>query len=353
MARNDPDRHCLRVLQASYPHLTPLLNQGLLCPTRRALCGPPGQTWQVRPSVPTEALSDDRLQIGNVVVRADLSRLPTPAYRALVAGSPQFHQYPDLDQLLTQMLDPHLPAGNLAQRLEAAVALGRQPDPVPRLVVTPTTFQCTWLPAGTYLRQAGCDWFVFLSFATTYTPGQQARRKVAIGLDLGMRPLTVAVTSSGTVAEFVGHQLAHLSTFRPLGLSPVAHALYHQLRFAVGRRDAENVVRYLIYHGSAVFAEALTHRGMGGFFVHDGRDRALHDYHFSWLPQYLFAARIPFRRVDPAHTSVTCSLCGGRGDRQGEAFTCPACHRHQNAHANAARNVLQRGQHLPARRGLS
>ncbi len=265
-------------------------------------------------------------------------------------ASPQFAQYPGINRLLDQVLDPLFPAAALWQDLTATAALGRQPDPVPRLVGVSTTFHSVWLQADTYVRQVGPDWFLFLGFVTRCALGPQMRKKVSIGLDLGLRPHTVAVTSEGVITEFAGRPPTHLTGGqRSSLLGPAARALSRQLRYAAGRRDAEDVIQYLVDHGSAVFAEALTHRRMSSSFVHDGRDQALHDYHFSWLSQYLFAARIPFRRVDPAFTSLTCSLCGCRGNRRNAEFSCPACNTKQNAHVNAARNILQRGLQLPAR----
>ena len=51
-------------------------------------------------------------------------------------------------------------------------------------------------------------------------------------------------------------------------------------------------------------------------------------------------------RVDPRHTSVTCSLCSHRdpANRVNQAeFRCRSCGHHTHADINAARNILRAG----------
>ena len=52
-----------------------------------------------------------------------------------------------------------------------------------------------------------------------------------------------------------------------------------------------------------------------------------------------------FTRVDPKHTSQTCSGCGvvASKNRQGKIYNCGSCGLRMNADTNAAINILRRG----------
>lgn len=350
--RNQPDRQTFQIGSASYPNIAALIANGTLVvhprPERETddpLKGIRAQTtYTLRAGVTFEVLNDEMCRVEDTVLQAQLSHLPTPAYRALVNASPAFEQYDGLDPLLQQLRDGSLAGQSLQDTLESTVAAGRTPNCVPSLVVLPRSFSATWLPEEIYLFQtASGHWFLSLSFRTTFRRCSRALRPAAIGLDLGLDPVTV--TSDGQTDLF--YSPTPLPVVRPQDLSPAAWHLYQQLVYASGRLDAEAVIGGLVHGARVVFAERLTHRGMTPRFVHGGRDQAIHDYHFSWLPQYLNAARIPFQRVDPAGTSITCHCCQtvDRHNRVGTGarFNCRKCGYQGNAHGNAARNVQRLG----------
>ena len=355
MSRTDPDLHWLQIDRSSYLAVATLIDSGTLQPYAGLLYGPKGAaSWQI-PADSLQVLSDGQIELAGQDVYASVSRLPAHVYRALVAGSPAFTQYPGIDDLyhaLRSAGPQH--AVSFTADLEMVAHSERVADPVPRLVSCPTTYSAQWVPHRSFVRlsQSG-DYFLGLSFRAHYRPGPHQRPRTEIGLDLGLDPLTVAYTADGRVITF---ELTDLSVLDRLpGLSSPASKLLEQLIYAAGRADAQRVIAYLNVHAHAVYAERLTHRGMSQNFVHRGRAHAVHDHHFSSLSQYLNTSRIEFRRVDPAYTSRICAQCLERtgqeipGHRQGRTFTCSACHRVYDAHVNAAHNVLLRGQRLPPR----
>ena len=66
-------------------------------------------------------------------------------------------------------------------------------------------------------------------------------------------------------------------------------------------------------------------------YVQKARATAIHDHHFSDLPQSMYAAGIVFKRVPPYYTSQRCARCyvatGAEihGKRQGHRLNCPRC----------------------------
>jgi hypothetical protein len=350
--RNQPDRHTLQIDRASYDRCERLVRSGSLivqprpdCDAYDALQGVNAAvTYAVSPNTAFQVLHDEAVRIGDEVVYARLSRLPTIAYRALVRGAPEFAQYPGL-----QALFGRLRAGQISERwfrheLEGIVRQGRRLDPTPTLVTQPRTLRSHWLPQEVFLfKNAADDWFISMSFRTTAQPRTPNPSRRPFGLDLGLHPVTVL--SDGQQDYFF--TLTDLPFLRLDSLSPAARALYDQLMYASGRADLDQVLVVLMHEASAVFAEKLTHRGMSAGFIHDGRRRAVHDYHFSWLPQYANAVRLPFERLGAAWSSQTCSVCGAQShcSRKGDQFVCLAvsCQTSLNAHANSAREMLQRG----------
>ncbi|WP_158263867.1 zinc ribbon domain-containing protein [Deinococcus arcticus] len=289
-------------------------------------------------------LHDGAVRIGGELIHAQLSCLPTIAYRALVTGAPGFTQYNGIQELYQRVRLGQISERTLPTELERIVRQGRRPDPVPRMVTRPRTLQSRWLAQEVYLfkTQAG-DWFLSLSFRTPVQPLAPNPSRRPFGLDLGLDPVTVI--SDGRTDQFF--TLTDLPFLRRDALSPDARALYDQLTYASGRKDLDQVIGVLLREASAVYAEKLSHRGMSCGFIHGGRRRAVHDYHFSWLPQHANAVRLPFRRPGAAWSSQTCSVCGERRQcsRKGDRFVCLAasCQSSMDAHANAAREMLQRG----------
>ncbi|WP_216328074.1 zinc ribbon domain-containing protein [Deinococcus aestuarii] len=357
MARHDPDRYWVQIKTPSYPAVRRLTRRLQPLAGGHTLCGPVTEAvWQVRPTTELLVLSDEELRIDGEVLHAELNHLPTHAYCALVAGSPEFSQYGHLGPLYDLV---RRPAGtwtvtSFTALLEETVRAGRTGDREPRLVVPPRTYAAEWWPGETYLGLTPRGhWMLALTFRASYRPAGRTRVKVAVGLDLGLDPLTVAYDRTGESRIFPPTSLEHLRSLGRVTLSAPARRLLHHLVYASGRQDAERVIGFLNCTASHVYAERLTHRGMSPGFVHTARERAVHDHHFSHLSQLLHTSGVVFRRVPAAYTSVTCARClerdgvEVRGRREGRRFSCPRCRRTVHADVNAGHNVLLRGLRLP------
>jgi hypothetical protein len=348
--RLEPERHTIQIDRASYPALYALIRQRLLLRIDRLpqgqdpLTGVRSRT-SYRLADPTEfqLLDDTTARIGPVEIQAAFSRLPSPAYQALTQAAPAFRQYVGLPELRAAARTPDQTPAQVRRLINAAVQQGRQPDQ-PGLYVPSQQFQSEWLAAEILMHQTETEFFLSLSFRTRFQRLSRARVTTRVGLDLGLDPLSVAAHEDGALHTFRPTALAIPA---PHSLTPEARQLLNQLLYASGRQDAEQVLAYLTHHAHHVYAERLTHRGMSRRFVHRARDRAIHDYQFSWLSQCLNVARIGFTRVDPAGTSTTCPQpdCRHRhaDNRRGRAFLCRACGYRGDADAVAAHNVLNWG----------
>jgi hypothetical protein len=349
-----PDHNWIQVHKRSYDVLSVLVRSGFALPNHRQLCGvADAGTWRITAPADLTILSDESLSIAGHVVYAQLGRLPTHTYQALVAGSPSFTQYDGLDDLYQSVRQPQegFNPAVFKRQLEESVRAGRRPDLQPRLVVTPTTYAARWRPDGVYLRldQNG-NWFLALMFDVQHHPGRRHAVPVPVGLDLGWRPMTVAHTGAGESRTFNSSDLRHLRSVAHSDLTPEARRLLATLAYASGREDAQAVIAYLNWRANRVYAERLTLHRMQSGYVQRARATAIHDHHFSHLPQFMFAAKLLFRRVPSYYTSQRCSSCYEKdgvtvhGDRQGDFLTCHRCHRTYGSHQVAAHNVCLEGE---------
>ena len=254
-----------------------------------------------------------------------------------------FRQYVGLPELLAAARTPDRTPAQVRRLIDAAVQQGRQPGQ-PGLYVPSQQFQSEWLADEILVHRTETELFLSLAFRTSFQRLSRARVTTRVGLDLGLDPLSVAAHEDGTVHTF---QPTALAIPAPHSLTPEGRQLLNQLLYASGRQDAEQVLAYLTHRAHHVYAERLTHRAMSRRFVYRARDRAIHDFHFSWLSQFLNIAGIGFTRVDPAGTSTTCPQpdCRHRhaDNRRGRAFLCRACGYRGDAHSVAAHNVLTWG----------
>lgn len=353
--RDEPCRYTVQVARPSYPVLRAAHHGGLLIPLVRpareaddSIKGVTSRaTYTLHSDAALEIVHDQEIRLAGRAVRAAVSHLPSWAYSALVRASSGFQQYSGLDDLLAGMRDPTSSPSDIARRLERAVREGRRPDGTPRLVGDPVaallpTLDGTWRSAETLLHlTAAGHWFLTLVFSPPAVSRAQPRDGTDVGLDLGLDPLSVACHADGQLAYF--RPTALVVPAAPL--SREATDLLYLVTYASGRLDAEQVIGHLLRHARHVYAERLTHRNVTPCFRHGGRDRALHDFHYAWLPQALNTARRPFTRVNPAFSSQTCARCGHRDarSRRGRSFRCTACGAVADADANAAQVILQRG----------
>lgn len=350
--RAEPERHTIQIDRASYPALYELIRQRLLLRIDRLPQGQDPLTGvrshtSYRLSAPDafQLLDDTTARIGPVEITAAFSHLPSPAYQALTQAAPAFRQYVGLPELLAAARTPGQTPTQVRRLIDAAVQQGRQPGQ-PGLYVPSQQFQSEWLADEVLVHQTETEYFLSLSFHTRFQRLSRARVTTRVGLDLGLNPRSVAAHEDGSVQSF---RPTLLTVPSPRSLSPRGRALRRQVLYASGRQDAERILAYLTHRAHHVYAERLTHRAMSKSFVYRARDRAVHDFHFSWLSQFLNIASLPFTRIDPAGTSTTCPQPDCRhqhaDNRRGRAFLCRACGYRGDADAVAAHNIVTWGIH--------
>ena len=261
----------LQINQSSYTEISDLIAREIFIPTNVEPCGPRGTvTYRLAPATEIEVKNDATINIANTEITAQLSHQPTHAYRAMVEASAHFEQHRGVGLLLRilRSLKSQLDTQQFAELLENAVYRGRQPEPSPRPVPRTGNYSAVWTPRETHIRQTlQGHWMLSLSYDATYSAPKTSTRKVAVGLDLGLDPLTVAYTTNRIEQVFRPTSLACLSDLGTYSLTPEARALLQNLTYASGRIDAEQVVSWLNVNASKVYAEHLTHRHMNRDFV--------------------------------------------------------------------------------------
>lgn len=337
----------IRVARASYPQLEGALGTGLRQDYGR-ISGLPRGTVYI-PAEPLlidqQGLDDHTLQLGPLVVGAQLGHLPSVGQAAVVAASPAYRQF-----AVAPLLAPLRGAlGPAAQRrwwgeLEAIAARGAQPG-LPLQTATPGTAPARWLRGETRLVQSGRHWFAALAFelpARIRPPGERP----GAGIDIGLA--TLATAALGETAATASRAAAPAWTHGPVGLrSPAHRVLYDALQYAAARASLEQLGERLIADAGFVATEELDLSSFQSRFPQRARRLAVIDWCWSTLPQMLHAHTIPLVRVDPRGSSRECHACRSRapGQRQRRRFAChnPACGVVMDADINAARVIGQRG----------
>lgn len=346
MAFHDLDRYIVRIHTSSYPTLKALFAGQ---PSIGTTHGPRGRSFSAPARI--TVIDPYHLQIGAHTVRTDVYTLPSAPLTAVVDASPYYSQYRDLDPLFQALSDPDTGIEAFRAWLADVVGGGLQADQPAQLVNSGSGFVARWLPAQTrFIRTAQGHWFASLAFELHPTPDLQTSvdRRTTFGLDLGSSPMVCAAGGDGRVLAFGGQKIALLDGLRRFGgFSAKEKLVLRTLTHAIGRRDGEEAILYLAQHGRTVYSEHLTLEGMWEGFVASGRLQATFDVHFAWLPQALYRAGVPFKRVDPMWTSQLCHIHPHTiGKRLGKEFFCPECDDCQHSDVNAAHNVHDRGLHL-------
>ena len=340
------------VRRCSYTGIPSLLDQHILQPLSRpedtkddVIKGVgAAETYRVTPGTDLQILDAGHLQIAGVTLCADLYRLPSHAWTALVQQSPQFRTPPRLDDLLALARTPGVDVGQVHASLEWVAGRDLQPTRTVPLVTPDLPLKAHWLPASTLIhRTPGGEYFLTLCFRTTCPRPQTGSVRRRTTLDLGIDPITTLLTEGGVVQQF---RPTSLTLPERSSLTPGAQAVYDQVVYASGRLDAERVITYLLANANEVVAEQLRLKDMRRSFVLRARDNALLDHHHAALPQALNAARIPFSRLPAGYTSTECpcETCGhvSPGNRRGDRFECRRCGYTADSHVVACLNLLRR-----------
>lgn len=333
----------IRISNEHQSHLDLLVTTGELqrSPDVIGLTG--GETYRLKASH-IQAVDDHHLLIAGAEYRADVYRLPTSCHQAVIRQSPGFRRLSgeaNLHQKLLQPMTDQEERQWLVQALEISQSGNWQP-------AGRAHTRTRWHPThSSFVRQEG-RWFLTLEFSTPRETSRALQRS-AIGVDVGILPLATAATERASWAT----QPLHLLTThgmraleRQLQMTPAHIAqctrdLILRSQYAAARTVLDELTRRLLLHATSATVEQLQRITFQSGFVAKGRQTAVWDWYQSWLPQRLYAAGIPLYRVRPAFTSRLCSRCGRHGVRAGGNFRCCRCG-NQDAHVNAARNILKR-----------
>jgi len=202
-------------------------------------------------------------------------------------------------------------------------------------------------------HQDGTWW---LHVVVTVAPPVIAQTEEVIGIDLGLAH--PAVTSTN---QFLGKKAWKATEGRHFRLKRVLqkrgtksakrhlrHLRHTQARF---RRDCDHVLSKKLVEaaapGGTLVLENLTDiRQRVRAKRQTQTKRRLHSWSFAQLTSFLTykaeERRLTVARVDPRHTSQTCSCCGhqARNNRRSQShFVCHACGFELHADLNAARNI--------------
>lgn len=341
-------RHTIRISNSQAPDLVSRARTGWLLKRNEAISGMPNAEVYA-PSIDARenqsGVNLGCLSMGDLALITDLHRLPRPELQALANGSPAMKLRSDWADLTRQLLQPmtRVQESRWVNQLIAGV---RVMGPAP----TAACASVEWLPGETRLVRLGRLWFASLGFQAPASGQAAPGAGRALGLDVGLSPLAVAADSrmsfqtqplhllAGAGLRALERQLEAL----PMGLQTQIRRDLEHLEFGAASQILEEFTATLLTQGTSIVAEQLDLAGFTGSFVPRGRSLAVIDWHQSWLPQRLYAAGVPFKRVAPAYTSRRCCRCGRLGEREGARFTCSQCGP-ENAHVNAARNLLRRG----------
>lgn len=341
-----PERHNVKIHRKSYSNIEALIDKGVFVATKQndAIRGIRATvTYHLSAHAPITLHTDRRISIASTAVNGLFAHLPSPAHTALVDASETYSAYGDLDKLLLLARSGNAAPHDLAKQLEDCVRQGGSRTRTASMTTPSRQFGARWLLNETLLhRTESGDYYLSLGFKSRFRRCGQAPHPCHIGLDVGLDPMLALKHADGR-QRIVRPTALRLP--QAAALSYKAQALQQDIVYASGRIDSEQVIGYLVHHASRVTAERIRIAGLSTRYVFASRDRATQDFHYSWLPQYLYTARIPFSRVPSGHTSTECPQCQhvARGNRSREHFRCVQCGYQDNAHVVAATNVLHRG----------
>ena len=98
--------HILRINRNSYATVHTMINRGLLQHQPKARLQHNelrGDLYKPRPELPLVALSDTSVQTSAYHLNAEISRLPSAEYSAIVRANPDFTQCPHLVKIMQSM----------------------------------------------------------------------------------------------------------------------------------------------------------------------------------------------------------------------------------------------------------
>lgn len=351
----------LPVDRLSYPVIERhLQNGGLTCRPSQFLQQnrAPGVLYHTAPCAVT-ALNDTTLQAGTITLQVPLYRLPTAEQTALIAASPDYHQYAGLHGLSVQLRTRATGKETAITAIATVVGQGLHPTRHVALNLPDALFRAHLKTDRLVLQHLAGQWFVVLFFGFRCTRPDLINRRTEIGLDLGARPLVYACTADDdqftTASCRVPIRGLRGTLLDQIQESPGLLTMLDRITTAWHRRELQRILDRLCQEASIVYAENLTYDDMFGPYVNDARRNGVVDFHEGWLHNRLRTVGIPMEKIDPTGTSQRCSFCKGHppGNRNRDSFRCGCMKKPVNAHWNACRNILRKGRAKALRFGTA
>ena len=323
--------HILRINRNSYVTVQAMINQGLLQHQPKARLQHNelrGNLYTPRPKLPLVALSDTCVQAAAYRLNAEISRLPSAEYSAIVRANPDFTQCPHLVKIMQSM------------QWEKA---GYDQNCSNLLLPTELSFTAGWNATRWACLERCNHWFLVVWFDLTYLNNYNKPITTEVALDLGANPVVCVADNQDLLQNLDKPTLDVPTPYKNLLENNVT--LSERVEFEVMRNHLLGYTWLLVHFASVVYLEDLTYRGMDKNFVSWTRRTGVLDWHESWLPARLAASGIPMEKVDPRGTSQLCSRCQyPYGQRDRHDFCCPHCGLEMDAHRNAAENILALGE---------
>lgn len=351
----------LRVLSESSRVLDFFVQSGVLAAVPEQVPGASGKVY---------ATAGDQLEIrghfdfrlAGKDIAAQLYALPPEEYAGLVSASPDFRQY-DVAHLLPALSRPMTSMEKEAwlHSLMEAMKRGSQQESRPLLLLDYPVIPARWLPAQTRFFRNNAGWFLSLFFEQATVLTTKGVERAAVGIDVGLNTLAVAVHSTGLIHRAAGITevcvtATQLEEWFP-GDQKMQQVMQQHLRLlqhAAARLELHEMVRLLLSTASYVYWENLRYTDCSPAFAHRSRELGLRDFLMCWLPKRLDAAGIRWQRVPPDHTSQYCHITHQKGVRDSgnhSRFTnANGCV--LDADVNAAFNLMSVGLAYRIERGL-
>jgi hypothetical protein len=312
----------LRVLRESSSILDALVSRGVLVPVPDQVPGTGGQAY--RPTCdPPRAQDHFNLEVAGKAVQTHLFALPPEEYAGLLAASPEFRQH-RIAHLMPDLLKPmgktekKVWVRRLIEATRTTPELTQQPELLDNHAVQPAT----WHPEWTRFVRNAQGWLASLYFESLPVQATPGVPRTAVGVDVGLNTLAVAVQQTGLVHRAAGVQEMHIPDDLPLNgdanpaqLRRTVQLSAVLLQHAAARLELHRLVTMLERTASVVYIEDLHYRDCTPAFQRRSRELGLRDWMMVWLPQRLQAQGIPYQRVPPDRTSVYCHITHVRGER--------------------------------------
>lgn len=351
----------LRILSESNHVLESFVQSGILTSVDEQVPGTSGTVYEIK-GVQPEVLSHFDLRLGQSTIQAQLYALPPEEYAGLLAASPAFTQY-QVEGLLQPLSQP-MNSGEKdlwLRGLAGAIRTGKLVSNSPSLLLGRQVTPAAWLPERTRIFQNGSGWFASLYFEQAQVEAISGIERSAVGIDVGLNTLAVAVHQSGLIQRAAGiteicAAATQLECWFPRDRDAQREMKRHLLllQYAAARLGLQQMVRLLLSSASFVYFENLRYGNCSEGFALRSRQLGLRDFLMCWLPKRLDAAGIRWQRVPPDHTSRYCHLTHIKGSRD-------SSNRQRffngngdivDADVNAAHNIIAVGMAYRMERGL-